>query len=167
MKMSARAKRMDRHHKRRVLPGINLVSLMDIFTILVFFLLVNSSSSIQPSTKDIQLPKSIAEQPPRETLNIMVTETEILVNGRLVTRIADALNTSQEKIPALEQELRYQASRRPLPPNEEGVVERDVTIMGDKQIPYRLLRMIMMTCSQNEFSNISLAVMKRTDGGAS
>lgn len=167
MKMSARAKRMDRHHKRRTMPGINLVSLMDIFTILVFFLLVNSSSTIQPSTKDVELPKSIAEQPPRETLNIMVTESAILVNGRLIAPISQVLAASSDGIPALADELRYQASRSPQAPNDEGIIERDVTIMGDKEIPYRLLRMIMMTCSQNEYSNISLAVMKRTAEGES
>ena len=64
MHKSKRAKRMEVRHKRHKAAGtLNLVSLMDIFTILVFFLLVNSSDvEVLPNAKDIQLPESIAEQ---------------------------------------------------------------------------------------------------------
>ena len=164
MKMSHRAKRMDRRHRRQTLPGVNLVSLMDIFTILVFFLLVNSSSTVQPSTKDIQLPKSIAEELPKETLNILVTSVNILVNGHPVISVDQAMNSKEELIAPLQEELRYQASKTTVAPNEAGVVERDVTIMGDRTIPYKLLRRIMMTCSKSEYSKISLAVLKKTEG---
>ena len=62
MVKSARAKRMEKHHKRNKGAGaLNLVSLMDIFTILVFFLLVNSSDvQTLPNAKDMKLPESIA-----------------------------------------------------------------------------------------------------------
>ena len=64
MQMSRRALRMERHHKRhRSRGGLNLVSLMDIFTILVFFLLVNSSEvQTLPNAKDLELPESIADR---------------------------------------------------------------------------------------------------------
>jgi hypothetical protein len=64
MVKSARAKRMDKHHLRnKRTVGLNLVSLMDIFTILVFFLLVNSSDvETLPNTKELQLTESIAEE---------------------------------------------------------------------------------------------------------
>ncbi|MEE2731677.1 ExbD/TolR family protein [Ketobacter sp.] len=169
MKLSHRAKRMDRRHKRQFLPGVNLVSLMDIFTILVFFLLVNSSNTTQlPNQKSIKLPESIAEQLPRETLTIMVNDQTILVNGRIVESVPTIMALPGDNIPALQKELRYQASKAPaLVVNELGVAERDVTIMGDKEIPYALLRKIMMTCSTNEYSRISLAVLKKTEDKAS
>ena len=169
MKLSQRAKRMDRRHKRQFLPGINLVSLMDIFTILVFFLLVNSSNTQQlPNQKSIKLPESIAEQVPKETLTIMVNDKTILVNGRVVEQVPSILALKGDNIPALQKELRYQASRAPAQVvNELGVAERDVTIMGDKAIPYVLLRKIMMTCSNNEYSKISLAVLKKTEDKSS
>ncbi|MAR92326.1 MAG: biopolymer transporter ExbD [Pseudomonadota bacterium] len=165
MKLSHRAKRMDRRHKRQFTPAINMVSLMDIFTILVFFLLVNSSNTTQlPNQKSIQLPKSIAEQLPRETLTIMVNENTILVNGRIVADVNKVLALPDDNIPSLAQELQYQASKAPaLVVNEQGIPERDVTIMGDREIPYALLRKIMMTCSKNEYSRISLAVLKQTE----
>ena len=68
MEYMGRAARMERHHKRHQRNvTLNLVSLMDIFTILVFFLLVNSGDvQTLPNAKDMALPESVAEQRARE-----------------------------------------------------------------------------------------------------
>ena len=90
MRYMGRAARMERHHKRHKLGGLNLVSLMDIFTILVFFLLVNSSEvEVLPNAKEVQLPESIAEQRARETVVVLVTPEHLLVQGRAVGDVAD------------------------------------------------------------------------------
>lgn len=161
MKMSRRAKRMERHHRRnKRLATINLVSLMDIFTILVFFLLVNSANVQNiPSTKSLQLPLSTAEQPPRETLVVQVNEQGILVQGRQVATVAEAMASEAETIPALLTELAYQAGRAR---EAGGDHSGEITIVGDRQIPYLLLKKIMLTCTQAEYNNISLAVMQKT-----
>ena len=167
MKKSTRAIRMERRQKRQSNAGINLVSLMDIFTILVFFLLVNSSTTAQPpNAKVIELPTSIAEKLPKETLTIMVSKNTIIVNGRAIVDAQAAMSAAGDSIPALQKELLYQAAKSPAVVNELGIAERDVTIMGDKSIPYKLLRKIMMTCSSAEFSKISLAVLKRPEDKA-
>ena len=167
MKKSTRAIRMERRQKRQSSAGINLVSLMDIFTILVFFLLVNSSTTAQPpNAKVIELPTSIAEKLPKETLTIMVSKDTIIVNGRAIIDSQTAMRAAGDSIPALQKELLYQATKSPAVVNELGIAERDVTIMGDKTIPYKLLRKIMMTCSSAEFSKISLAVIKRPEDKA-
>ncbi len=164
MKMSRRAKRMERHHKRtKGRAGINLVSLMDIFTILVFFLLVNSSDvDVLPNTKSIQLPESVAEQKPKETLFIIVNDQNLLVQGRPVVNVPDVLNSPDNIIKELKEELEYQASRSALPADAES--RRDVTILGDKEIPYRLLKKIMITCNSVNYANISLAVTRKKQG---
>ena len=164
MKLSHRAKRMDRRHKRSFVATVNLVSLMDIFTILVFFLLVNSSNSAQlPNQKTIKLPESNAQELPHETLVIMVNNTDILVNGHLVANVADVMRMPSDTIPALQKELQFQASKAPAPRNPQGQPERQVTIMGDRAIPYKLLRKIMLTCSNNEYTSISLAVLRKPE----
>ncbi len=161
MKMSRRAKRMQRHHKRaKSGAAINLVSLMDIFTILVFFLLVNSSDVQNvPSTKEIKLPESTAEQRPKETLFIIVSETDMLVQGRPVASVKEVLDSTDNIIAPLQKELEYQASRSNTPAEEEA--RREITILGDKRIPYRLLKKIMITCNSVNYNNISLAVSKK------
>ena len=160
MKMSKRAKRMEKKHNRLGLPSLNLVSLMDIFTILVFFLLVNSSSVEQlPNSKTISLPKASAEEIPKETLVVMVSAEDIVVQGRKVAEVKAVLESKDEDVPGLLKELQHQADRYRL--LESGKKqERDITIMGDKAIPYKLLRKIMITCSEASYTNISLAVRR-------
>jgi biopolymer transport protein TolR len=160
MKMSRRARRMQRHHGRKRGAALNLVSLMDIFTILVFFLLVNSSDVQNiPSTKDVQLPQSTAEQKPKETLMIVVSESDLLVQGRKVASVDEVLTSKENVIAALKKELEYQASRSHLPAEQEA--RREITILGDKHIPYRLLKKIMITCNSVNYNDISLAVSKK------
>ena len=163
MKMSRRAKRMERHHKRsRLMTEINMVSLMDIFTILVFFLLVNSSDvEILPSVKSVKLPESVAEKSPKQTIVIVVNDRDILVQGRKVSSVADVINSGGDFIEPLKLELDYQASRDSTV-RKAGTTGHEITIMGDKEIPYRLLKKIMVTCVRAKYENISLAVMKKT-----
>jgi biopolymer transport protein ExbD len=163
MKQSLRARRMDRHHKRgKEASKLNLVSLMDIFTILVFFLLVNSSDvEVLQTNKSIELPESTSEQRPDTTLVVSVNDQTVVVAGRAVATIAEVLkDTGDNNIAGLEKELKYQAGRAgPLSPEKEQI-GRAVTIMGDKEVPYTVLKKIMTTCAANEYRNISLAVSK-------
>jgi biopolymer transport protein TolR len=157
-----RAARMERHHARQKKGSLNLVSLMDIFTILVFFLLVNSSDvEVLPNAKDVQLPESIAETKARESVVILVTDDEILVQGRPVSRIDEALASEGLVIPALRDELIAQAERSVLE-SAEDAAEREVTIMGDKEIPYRLLKRVMASCTEANYGRLALAVVQKS-----
>jgi biopolymer transport protein TolR len=163
MKMSRRAKRMEQHHKRsRSLAELNMISLMDIFTILVFFLLVNSSDvEILPSVKSVKLPESVAEKSPKQTVVIVVNDQDILVQGRKVASVNEVFSSDGELIAALKTELDYQKSRD-TSARTTGATGHEITIMGDKEIPYRLLKRIMVTCVRANYDNISLAVIKKT-----
>jgi biopolymer transport protein TolR len=164
MVKSARAKRMEKHHKRNLGSGsLNLVSLMDIFTILVFFLLVNSSDvQTLPNAKDMKLPESIAEKKPEETVTILIGKTEILVQGTVVASIADVMATVGNDIPALREALLSQNDRALRRAAADDVAGREVTIMGDKDIPYRLLKKVMATCTASDYGQISLAVLQKS-----
>ena len=137
MKQSIKAVRMERHHKRHGGSGLNLVSLMDIFTILVFFLLVNSSSAQQlPSSKAVKLPESSAQQLPEETVILIVNNNQLIVQGRVIALVSDVLKSEDRLIQSLLDEMKIQAQGSfKENAEEEGL---DVTIMGDKQIPYKL-----------------------------
>jgi biopolymer transport protein TolR len=164
MVKSARAKRMEKHHKRNKGAGaLNLVSLMDIFTILVFFLLVNSSDvETLPNTKDIQLPESIAEDKAKESVVIMIGEEDILVQGEAVVKVANVMATTGNDIPALREALKSQNDRVLRRAAQDDIAGREVTIMGDKDIPYRLLKKVMATCTESDYGRISLAVLQKS-----
>ena len=164
MVKSGRAKRMEKHHKRNTGAGaLNLVSLMDIFTILVFFLLVNSSDvQTLPNAKDLQLPESIAEKKAKETVVIMIGETDLIVQGTPVAKIADIIATKGNDIPELREALLSQNDRVLRREAQEDIAGREVTIMGDKDIPYRLLKKVMATCTESDYGQISLAVLQKS-----
>jgi biopolymer transport protein TolR len=164
MVKSARAKRMEKHHKRNKGAGaLNLVSLMDIFTILVFFLLVNSSDvETLPNSKDLQLPESIAEEKAKESVVILIGEEQIMVQGKPVANVADVMDTQGNDIPALREALKSQNDRVLRRAAQDDIAGREVTIMGDKDIPYRLLKKVMATCTASDYGQISLAVLQKS-----
>ncbi len=160
MKMSARAKRMQTHHNRRKdrTASLNMVSLMDIFTVLVFFLLISSGDETLTSSKSIKLPESTAQQSPKESIVITVNDKHILLQGRSIALVQKTLRDKSTVIPELYKELtRYAARAMRLAKNKKGL---KVTIMGDRKIPFKLLKKIMVTCSNANYSNISLAVLQ-------
>lgn len=164
MRESARTKRMERHHKRnKQKAGLNMVSLMDIFTILVFFLLVSATESESlPSMKDIKLPESTAEQKPKENIVILVSNNNIVVQGKNIVATKRVLNSRSSVIPELARALNDITREKARRTDEKKIKKRGVTIMGDKKIPYELLKKIMLTCAGTDFTNISLAVVHKT-----
>ncbi len=164
MRKSARAQRMEKRHERgKKLGALNLVSLMDIFTILVFFLLVNSSDvQTLPNAKDIQLPLSIAEEKAKETVVILIGEEDILVQGSPIAKVDDVLRRKGNDIPELRQALMAQSDRVLRREAQDDIAGREVTIMGDKDIPYRLLKKVMATCTESDYGQISLAVLQKS-----
>ncbi|OZG73508.1 RNA polymerase subunit sigma-70 [Hahella sp. CCB-MM4] len=164
MKQSARAKRVQRHYRRmHKTAGLNLVSLMDIFTILVFFLMVNSSDvQVLQQNADIKLPVSVADQLPRDLLTINVSEDNIVVGGRVVANAGKAADQESLIIDGLKAELDYQASRTVA----EDPNGRPIMVMADRELPYKLLKRIMSTCVESGYSSISLAVSRKGEGEA-
>ena len=144
------------------MPGLNLTSLMDVFTILVFFLLFNSSAGdVLEAPKEIKLPNSIVESKPRETVVILVAPDMVLVQGQLVAKTSELLNSKNETVPGVAQRL-GQLERSIIGINTKQAVEnKEVTILADKTIPFTVLKKIMSTCTSAGFGKISLAVIQK------
>ncbi len=166
MNQSSIAERMQQNHKRFLKPAkLNLVSLMDIFTILVFFLLINSGDSeILKINKHIKLPDSVADMRPAATITVTVTESDIIVDGRPVATMGDVVG-STGVIPALAQELNYLASKRTQLTVDEMTRGLAVTILGDHTIPYEILKRVMITCAKSNYRDLSMAVSRVENAG--
>jgi biopolymer transport protein ExbD len=165
MKQSARARRMERRHARgRRMAGLNLVSLMDIFTILVFFLLVNSAEVQTLETpKDIRLPESTAENKPRETVVVHVAHNEIRLQGQPIATIAEVEALEGNIIEPLKAALQRQTDRILRESAAADPASREVTILGDREVPYRVLKKIMATCTDADYGKLSLAVIQKQE----
>jgi biopolymer transport protein ExbD len=161
MKLTPLQKRAERRSRNKTLVDMNLVSLIDVFTILIFFLLSNAGGvEILPSPKAVRLPESLAEKTPSETVVVVVSGSEIVVDGRKVAAVTDVLAADGDLIEPLKAELDAQSARQVIRKENEAQSRR-LTIMGDKDIPYRLLRKIMVTGARANFSDVSFAVRQR------
>lgn len=166
IKQSGIATRMADNHRKLSLPAkLNLVSLMDIFTILVFFLLVNSGDSqLIQNNKDITLPASVSKLSPDETLVVSVSESGILVGGKEVATMEEVIAGSGA-IGGLAVELQLQAASRPELSEYERLNGRAVTVMGDQELPYEVLKRVMVTCAEANYRDLSLAVAQLANAG--
>ena len=160
MQQPARVKRLDRRNQRNEGASLSLTSLMDIFTILVFFLLVNSPDNQQlPDNKDIVLPKSAEQELPKEVLTIQISAKDILIQDIRIAAAGDVLAMEEDIVPSIVEELNFRASRSLPVINEDGEAEREVMLIADRANPYALIKKIMVSCTQTEYSKISLTLI--------
>ena len=158
MKLTPLQKRAERKDRNKTGLDMNLVSLIDIFTILIFFLMSSAAGvEILVPGKGVSLPQSSADKSPKETLVITVSGPDILVDGRRVATVSDAMAAQGDLIAGLKDELDLQAKRVVIRA-ENQAQGKAITIMGDKDIPYSLLRKVMVTASRADFSEVSFAV---------
>ncbi len=160
MRNTRRLKRMSRNRVK--LTKMNLTSLMDVFTILVFFLLVNSGSvELLEAPKDVKLPESVVETKPRETVVISIGQEDVLVQGQIVARVNDILQGQPDTMAPLTARL-AELKESIVGPNTLAVAEtQEITILADKSVPFIVVRKIMSTCTDEGYENVSLAVIQR------
>ena len=159
MKLTPIQKRAARNARHGNALDMNLVSLIDVFTILIFFLLSNSGVETLPAAS-VHLPESTAKKDPKETLVIVVNADEITVEGRKVADVAPLATATDDLIPGLKAQL-DQIAARPVALAENATNAHAVTIMGDKAIPYQVLRKVMYTAARADFTNVSFAVNQK------
>ena len=159
MKLTPIQKRAARNARHGNSLDMNLVSLIDVFTILIFFLLSNSGVETLPAAS-VHLPESTAKKDPKETLVVVVNASEITVEGRKVADVPPLATSTDDLIPGLKAELDL-VSARPVALAQDAANAHAVTIMGDKDIPYQLLRKVMYTAALANFTNVSFAVNQK------
>lgn len=159
--MTAMEKRAHRRAKAGASMDMNLVSLIDVFTILIFFLLSSATGTeLLSSPKAVKLPASHAEKAPKETIVVVITASEVIIDGRQVSTVPEVMATQGDLIPAIKQELDLLAQRKVVRAENQAQAQA-ITIMGDKDISYQLLRKIMYTSARANFTDISFAVRRK------
>lgn len=161
MSMSNRARRMLQHQIRnRADADLNLIPMIDILSVMVSFLLVYSTEveTVQ-NTKGIEVPQSIAETRPRQTVVVMVTKDQVFVQGEAVATVDEVRNSNTALVAPLSVAL-----KRPTLVGtvltDKDLKDREITVMADKSLPYEVLKKIMSTCTDADYGRISLAVLQ-------
>jgi biopolymer transport protein ExbD len=160
MRNSRRIKRMGRN--RLKISKMNLTSLMDVFTILVFFLLVNSGSvEILDAPKEVTLPESRVESKPRETVVIFISPTEVLVQGQLVALVDEIIENKASVLDPIAARLAELKSNVIGTSTQVVASSHEVTILADKSVPFIVIKTVMSTCTSEGYENVSLAVTQK------
>jgi biopolymer transport protein TolR len=162
MSTSRRAQRMAQHHLRHKADAeLNLIPLIDILSTLVAFLLVYSTEvEVIQNSKGIEIPQSIAEAAPKESVVVMITKTDLFVQGERVASVQQVRDGKEAIIGPL-----HDALKRPLlvgrAITEKDLAQREITIMADKALPYEVLKKVMSTCTDADYGKVSLAVIQK------
>jgi biopolymer transport protein ExbD len=166
MKASRRIARMARY--KSTVPKLQLTSLMDIFTTLVFFLVLNSGAAVETlhQPEQISLPESVVEAKPRETVVIVVSQDDVLVQGELVAHVADIQASENPEIGRISMRL-AELRQSVIGVSTQAVEEsHEVTVLADKSIPFSVLKKILATCTGQGYTRVSLAVVQKAPQAA-
>lgn len=165
MSLSASGTVLYRPTNKKKSAGLNLVSLMDIFTILVFFLLMNSGDSQEIEKANfITLPDSAAKGSFQNDLTILISDEAIFIDDVQIVSVDEVVSAQGKPVELLAEKLiELKKPEEEWTPFEEknGLA---VTIMGDQSVPYEILKSIMATCSQENYRDIALAVNQVVTG---
>lgn len=160
MKGSRRLKRMDRREVRA--PTVILTSLMDIFIVMVIYLLMNQAIGVDVAPpRAIKLPDSIVDTAPKQTVMMTVSNDDVVVQGERIVTTADVLMSKDDYIDAVGQRM-LKIRQSYIGISDESMANStEVTIMADRSVPFKVLKRLMSTSSSAGYFKISLAVNKK------
>jgi len=154
-----------KRRNRSIDVGLKLTSMIDMFTILLVFLLKNYSAEghIMSVAPDLRLPESTAQKSPKVTSVIAVSQEWILLDGKKVVTVAQVLNNNTLMIPELLNELNRLrgTSERMGELNANMGFTGNISLQGDKELPYQIIKKVMFTCGQMGYNDIVLNVTRK------
>jgi biopolymer transport protein ExbD len=153
-----------RERRQRSEAELNLIPLIDIMSVMVAFLLVYSADvEVVQNSKGVEVPQSIAEQLPKQSVVVMITKDQLFVQGELVANIDDIRDARTQLIAPLRAVLERPTVAAEGAPAEVDIASREITVLGDKSLPYEVVRKVMATCTAASFGKVSLAVLQKEE----
>jgi biopolymer transport protein ExbD len=126
----------------------------------VFFLLFHSFNGDMPEQR-ITLPDSVVETRPRQTLVIAVSPEAVMVQGEAVIATSELFDDRIGDIREVTERLKRLELNLP-----ETVAEnKEITLLADESIPFKVVKKIMSTCTASGYGRISLAVVQKAAKG--
>jgi len=166
MRESRRLRRMERNNKRHS-ASLNLIPMLDVLSVLVFFLLFHSFNGDLPEQR-LMLPQSVVETKPRGTVAISVTPEAVLIQGEPVVGTSALFDDRIGTVPEVTERLAQIQRSMNSETGTNSVAEaetREITLLADKTIPFKVLKKIMTSCTASGYGKISLAVIQKTTHG--
>jgi len=168
-----------RRHKELDAMALTITSIMDMFTIVMIFLLKNyASDPVNITQSDVlTLPVSVSEAPLERAVVIAITTNAILVDDAKVVDLRQgSVDPSNKRdgatgffIEPLYQSLQnaMQKAKAMKQRNPQAVTSLGMAmVLGDFRINYRLLSEVLYTAGQAEFNQFKFGVVKHGKKGA-
>jgi biopolymer transport protein ExbD len=156
------------HGKKSTFADLLITPLVDMFVIIVLFLIANFSATgeVLFMTKDIQLPSSTNGEPIDMKPVVQVSKTAILVQGETVAQVADLGKDEYWNIPSLEEKLRDEKKRLDVmhEGDKEGGFKGEVNIQADKDVEFSIIKRVMYSANQAGYFSLNFATL--TGAGA-
>ena len=149
---------------------IQITSMVDMFVILLVFLLKSYSTSpvqITPN-KDLTLPESTVQTDPEDVITLVLAQTGIFIDDKKIVDLAagelnaeDRDKTDAQFIRKLFDELDMQAKKTRDIASLNDTVEFDgkILMQADRDLPYAILQKVMYTSMLAGYADMKLAVV--------
>lgn len=159
--VSSRRRRKKGQEEGSESTGMMLTSLMDIFIVLVLYLLVNQSDgvNIEPPAR-VVLPDSGVDTMPRPSIMVVLSEQDVKIQGESVISMGEVKASSQPEIDPIRQAIVRIKTEAEQKKNQAGVAT-EVTIVADRGVPYKVLKKVMLSSSNAGYGKISFAVNQK------
>jgi biopolymer transport protein ExbD len=149
---------------------LNITSMMDMFTIVLVFLLKSfaTEGNLMTSADNLVLPQSVKSENPAEVaMNIVVDQDWVLVDDQQIMKTADA--KAQDSLtlgPVFEilKEKRAEEEESTL----AGIIDASIgkiVLQFDKNLEYDIVTKTVATCGRAGYTNVKFAVTKREEEG--
>lgn len=149
---------------------LQLTAMVDMFTIIIVFLLKSFSTSAVNITpqKGLNLPASFSLADPVEGLKLIVSKEGIFVDDNRVAILVDGKVSAEDQDPqdrmfikglftALDKEA--EKSKEIAKINTEHKFEGKLVMQADKELPYELLRKVFYTASMAGYADLKMATL--------
>ncbi|MCL2178606.1 MAG: biopolymer transporter ExbD [Proteobacteria bacterium] len=148
-----------------------LTPLVDMFVIVVLFLMANFSATgeVLSMRPDIRLPEAAnpLEMQNLDVPAVIISRTDIVFETKVVANTEDLEKAEELSVPLLKQELENQLKALEARMGvEAGEGFRDINLQADQDIPFSVIKRVMYTCAAAGYYNINFAVLSEDESKA-
>ncbi len=158
--------------KKSVYADLLITPLVDMFVIIVLFLIANFSATgeILMMTKDIQLPEAVNVKEVEHVPVVMVSNDQVIIDGTVIGRVEDLTREEYLNIPALEEKLRDMKKKYEdlhAMAKDAQSFKGDVNIQANREVLFKIIKRVMFSCASAGYQNINFAVLSKGGESAS
>lgn len=157
--------RSDKRSRRFVVPRLQITAMMDMFTIILIFLLFSFSSD--PETieleRNLELPKSTAKMGYKESIKLVLSNSSLKLDDKVVAKLKNGRITGLDKTDLKKSVLYHQLTLLRLKNEKQDflVKNQHILFLCDRRLPFKTINTVIKTAGLAGFPDFQFAVLKK------